>query len=282
VISYAVRDPNLRACGCQFDLDFLQAIYGKLLVSDPNTPIDKNALYKAASQRLVQRLVDLLVSKVQFLQSVLAASASVGGQSISPGQFLGRGEDALNDQVSKAIDPIIAQAMSDLGDQLEGSRKTAAAQKCMTMEVYLGRLPWLEVLLFRDTFFPVWDLLVKLVFGKLGGPISSLMNSSSAFFKSAKGGIDDVRQDVMRAQKVADRAENQGLDAGTSGQNLSGYKDDLNSVLAPDSSSGSAATASSQFPVSGRQTSGNGTKITLSEWQNVKAKHQWETAQATT
>jgi len=267
---------------CQYDFDFLQAIYNKLLISDPNTAIDKNALYQAASKRLLQRLVDLLVSKVQFLQSILAASASVGGQSISPGQFLGRGEDALNQQLSKALDPILAQAMSDLGDQLEGARKTAAAQKCMTMEAYLGRLPWMEVLLFRDTFFPIWDLLVKLIFGKIGGPISSLMNSSSAFFKSTKGGIDDVRQDVMRAQKVADRATSQGLNAGTSGQNLSGYKDDLNSKLAPDSSSGGPATPTSQFPISGRQTSGNGTKITLSEWQNVKANHQWETAQATT
>jgi hypothetical protein len=263
---------------CQYDLDFLQAIYSKLLVSDPNTPIDKNALYQAASKRLLQRLVDLLLSKVQFLQSILAASASVGGQSISPGQFLGRGEDALNKELTKAMAPILAQAMSDVGDQLEGSRKTAAAQKCMTMEVYLGRLPWLEVLLFRDTFFPIWDLLVKLVFGKIGGPISSLMNSSSAFFKTAKGGIDDVRQDVQRAQKVADRAENQGLNAGTSGQNLSGYKDDLNSMLAPDSSSSAPATASSTFPISGRQLAANGTKIVLSEWNTVKAKHQWETA----
>lgn len=81
----------------------------------------------------------------------------------------------------------------------------------------------------------------------------------------------------MRAQKVADRATSQGMNAGTSGQNLSGYKDDLNSKLAPDSSS-TAATASSQFPISGRQVPGNGTKITLSEWQTVKANHQWETA----
>lgn len=252
---------------------FLQAVYQRLLQWDPNTTIDQASLYQAARKRLLQDLVDLLISKVQFLQTLQQANTNVFGLQASPGKFLDRGEDALNDQLSKEIDPILQVAMGEVADQLESARQTAAQQQAATMEVYLGRLPWLTVLMFRDTFFPIWDLLVKLVFGNIGGPLSGAMSSASAFLKGARSDVHDVSQDVMRAKKVKDRFEQQGMSAGT-GQNISKYGDDLGSTLAPDSSGPDQSSASSQFPIQVRKISGNG-QIDRSQWLSVQPDEKW-------
>ena len=73
---------------------------------------------------------------------------------MSPGNFEDRGENLLNEQFGKYLDPALDFAMSDLWKELEGARSQAYQQNSMTMEIYLGILPWMLALLFRDTFFP--------------------------------------------------------------------------------------------------------------------------------
>src|ERR1019366_4218427 len=105
------------------------------------------------------------------------------------------------------------------------SRSTPAAQNAMTMEVYLGRLPYLRALLFRNTFFPMWDLLVNEVFGNIGGPLKQFLNSSGAFFGGVKGPLDDVRDVAHRAKAVQDTLDQKkNVSVGTDG-NIGDYKD---------------------------------------------------------
>ena len=77
--------------------------------------------------------------------------------------------------------------MGDLASKLDAIRSTAQAQKAVSMEVYLGRLPYLEALLFRNTFFPMWDLLVQQVFGKATGPLSGLSELRRSILQRRQG-----------------------------------------------------------------------------------------------
>jgi hypothetical protein len=91
------------------------------------------------------------------------------------------------------------------------------------MEVYLGLFPWLLALNFRNTFFPVWDLIMDNTFGKISGDRSATPSSRPKTPWPRPKKVDEGRQTAMRLQKIKDRATSQGLQAGSSGQNLTGY-----------------------------------------------------------
>ena len=195
------------------------------------------------------------------------------GKAVTGGEVLNKasdvGMDELQAKLAPALDPVLQFAFKDLASKLDGIRSTAAAQKAVTMEVYLGRLPYLRALLFRNTFFPVWDLLVQQVFGQAGGPISGFLNSSSAFLKGAKGGVDDVRDKMSRAKNVADTVGRDGLSAGSGGSNLGEIQKAWNEGGIQQSQDPAVQQMQSDFPIQGRQNTATGKAILQDEWNGV-------------
>jgi len=259
----------------EINAEFLRAIYKKLCEMDPATPIDEEALLVAARKRLLQKLVDMLVSQISILKNM--KGLDMFGFKLTPGRVLDAGEDKLNEELGAKLDPVLEIFVSKCVDVLEGARQQAQKEKAMTMEVYFGLFPYVLALNFRNTFFPVWDLLIDNTFGKMG-PLASIVNSARSAMKDTQAKVDMVREEAMRAKKVYDRANKDGLQMGTGGQNLTGYRDDLNSTLPPDQSAPPRPPAIGFFPITGRLTNANGVDITKSEYDEVFAKELWDTA----
>jgi hypothetical protein len=204
------------------DVDLLQQIYKQLLPWDHSQTIPADELLDAGREALLDRVLDLIVSNLSILGDLHKQAAGQklftppDGKAVTGGEVMNKagefGKSELTSKLAPGIDPILKFAMGDLAAKLEAIRSTAQAQKAVTMEVYLGRLPYLKALLFRK-FFPIWDLLVQQVFGNAAGPLSGYLNSAGAFYKGAKDDVWKAQDDAARAQNVANRV-GQGLSVG--------------------------------------------------------------------
>jgi hypothetical protein len=261
------------------DVDLLQQIYKQLLPWDHSKPIPADELLDAGREALLNRVLDLIVSNLSFLgdlQNTVSkqnlftppdGKAVTGGEAMNKAGDFGKSE--LTEKLAPAIDPILKFAMGDLAGKLEAIRSTAQAQKAVSMEAYLGRLPYLEALLFRNTFFPIWDVLVQQVFGKAAGPLSGYLNSAGAFYKGAKDDVWKAQDDASRAQNVAKQL-GQGLSVGIGqGDPTKKVTDAWNQGGIDKPKDASAPQMQQDFPLQGRQTSATGTAITLGEWNGV-------------
>ena len=82
------------------------------------------------------------------------------GFTINVEALIGRAKEFIAREIGGALDGIIGWCTRDLHGMLMGVRATAKDAKALTMEVYLGLLPALFARMFRNIFFPVWDLLL--------------------------------------------------------------------------------------------------------------------------
>jgi len=247
---------------------------------DNSTAIPSADLYAAARRRILQKLVDLALSKLSFLQSgedtvdnfsILKPpkGKEVKGDEVRK-KAMDFGMDELQQKLSVAMDPVLSFAIGALAADLEGYRSTAASNSAVTMEVFLGRLPYMRALLFRNTFFPVWDLIVNQVFGNIGGPLQQFLNSSSAFMGSVANPLNDVRDKVHRAQAVEKKyEEKKDVSVGTD-SNIGEYEQAWDQGGSPpDQTSGPTPKMQQDFPIQGRSTSAGGKIIKQGEWKSV-------------
>ena len=264
------------------DVDLLQEIYKELLPWDHSKTIPADEILEFGREALLDKAVGLLTSKLSFLtdlQKSLSGSnlfSPPSGKPVTSDNVMNKASDLgtseLASKLAPGMDPILKFALGDLASKLDAIRSTAQAQKAVSMEAYLGRLPYLEALLFRNTFFPMWDLLVNTVFGKSAGPLSGYLNSAGAFYKQGKDDVWQAQDDVSRAQSVANQA-GQGLSLGTGGGNpLSQVQQAWNQggtqQQKPDES---APQMKQDFPIQGRKNSCTGTDIQQDEYNGVTA-----------
>jgi hypothetical protein len=255
--------------------EFLREVYRKLMERPAVEPIDEAAMYRAARTRLLDQLVALVMENVSLLQRAKEFSFNVQGKTIAPGAApLEAAQKELNDQVLRHINVALELTMGELVDKLEGARQQAVRENAIAMEVYLGLFPWLLALNFRNTFFPVWDLIMDNTFGKISGPLGDAVKQAKDAMAEAKKKVDEGRQTAMRLQKIKDRATAQGLQAGSSGQNLTGYRDDWQSQLATQEAPPPPAVVPF-FPLTGRKNQSSARKIELAEFNQVRGNHKY-------
>ncbi len=259
--------------------DFLKAVFQKLMERNPQETISEESMFEAGRRQMLDRLVNLLLDQVSFLQKAKNAGVNVQGINMSVDSLMKKGLNTLNEELGPEIDPLLRICMKGLRDRLEAARSVAVSEKAHTMEVYLGQLPALLAYMFRDTFFPIWDLFVEKVFGSISGPVGGALSSASAVFKNLKEGIDSIRDYKAKAEKVAERADKEGLQAGTGGQNITGYQDDWEDTQADRGPTNpQEEDARSDFPLKGRKDTAKGEKIDESQWTEVEKDHQWDLA----
>ena len=192
------------------NLGMMEVIYGKLLLDSGEAPIDEEFLIVAGREYLSHRMIDLLakMSGLGFLQEgsgpllSLPGLGGVGGE-----QIKNKLAGIVDSVVMSKIESIISIAMKDLHGKLDGARSDAALAKSVTMEVFLGRLSWFYTLMFRNTFFPFWDLIVEKVFGTIGGPLGSIVSPVKGLLGDAKSAVADVKSALDTAGKVAKSLE---------------------------------------------------------------------------
>lgn len=255
--------------------EFLREVYCKLMERPAVEPIEEAAMYRAARARLLDKLVALVMENVSFLQRAREFSFNVQGKTIAPGAaLLEDAQKELNDEVLRHMNIALELTMGELVDKLEGARQQAVREDAIAMEVYLGLFPWLLALNFRNTFFPVWDLIMDNTFGKISGPLGDAVKQAKDAMAEAKKKVDEGRQTAMRLQKIKDRATAQGLQAGSSGQNLTGYRDDWQSQLATQEAPPKPAVVPF-FPLTARKNESSARKIELAEFNQVRGHHKY-------
>ena len=263
-------------------LDFLHAIYGKLVTVDPAQPLGHGEMIAAARLHLVDQVCERLLQAVGFLDQFRAMNINILGKQLSGEALVNRGKEFLAEKITPVLDPIINYAASRLSILLEGARRdalTTGGPAAMTMEVYLALLPSAAALLFRNVFFPIWDLLKNTVFAAITDALTPGLDKVDEIAGKAKGYVDDVRTGLTKAQNLYDAATTHGLDAGLDGVNTQPYEDALNSGLAPEAAGLGPATAV-RFPLASREAKGKAAGISAEVLQQVEPDNKWDTAEA--
>jgi len=147
---------------------------------------------------------------VGLVSGMVPTEINLGGKKFSAQDFISK---ELNQYLGKFTEPILMLSIGDLAAALEASRKKAEAEKAQTMEVYLGRLPWLTALMFRNTFFPIWNLLAEKVFGSVLGPMKSVLGDANSKLNTVRDRVDQAKNAEDTAEKYADAAKDVHADA---------------------------------------------------------------------
>jgi hypothetical protein len=189
------------------NLGMMQVVYTKLMRNRGEVALEEEFLRTAGREYLFRTLIELLAKATGAgflqdggLQSGVPGVGQVDGAKLAKEKAASLANSALGSKLGFLLD----LAVKDAGAKLEAARVSAAAAKSSTMEVYLGQLPWLFALMFRNTFFPVWDLIADTVFGGLGGAAGAAMNPVKGFLGSVEGAGEGVQDGLNDANKKVD------------------------------------------------------------------------------
>lgn len=263
--------------------DFLRGVYGQLVSLDPTKPIVEEELVIAGRSHLVSQVIEALAHSLSFLDTIRGFHFGLQifgpiDKELSGEALFQRAKELLDNELGPHLDPIIELLMRDFAKVLEGAR--LSAQGSMTMEVYLARLPTLYALLFRKTFFPVWDLLVHTVFKAVSDVLDPMTGKVAELANKAKGIVDTVRTGLLRAKNVAVTALTQGIQGGLGGTNLGAYRDAMKSVLGDPTAPPPVAPLQG-FPFPDRKTHGSGTAVDDDTLKKVEPDDKWKDDAAT-
>jgi len=185
------------------NVGLLEEVYKRLMAKSASAPIDDTLLLEAGRRYLTNMITGIGMS-------LLPSSIPTKIQGLSVQDFVSK---ELNQYLGKYTEPILKLAIGDLAAALESSRKKAEQEKAQTMEVYLARLPWLIALMFRNTFFPIWNLVVEKAFGSVAGPLGDLLHTANSKLNAVRDKVDEAKKDQDTASNMADAAKDIQIDA---------------------------------------------------------------------
>lgn len=187
------------------NLGLLEEVYARIMANDAVGAIEPQYLIEAGRRHLSVKIVSIMGD--------LAGGLLPGGGNFSMGMPGSKTLDAqqfiakiIEDKLIHYVDPIIQYAIGDLAGQMEASRLKAEENDAQTMEVLLGRLPWLTSLMFKNTFFPIWNLVVEKVFETVSPQVAKVVSALNSVFESAKNATDTVSDYQNRVGAVTDKA----------------------------------------------------------------------------
>ncbi|MGI9034511.1 MAG: hypothetical protein ACR2GD_00600 [Pyrinomonadaceae bacterium] len=191
------------------NLGLLEEVFARLMAKDISAEIDSQLLLAAGRRHLSQKIVSMMGDLASgLLPGGNFSMDAPGGKKLDAQAFVAK---LLEDKLIHFVDPIIQITIGDLAGQLEASRKKAQDNKAQTMEVLLGRLPWLTALMFKNTFFPMWNLVVEKVFETISPQIAKVVKAANSVFETGKNFVDTASDYQHRADHVQDAASGQNV-----------------------------------------------------------------------
>ena len=185
------------------NIGLLEEIFARMMASGCEGTIDSTALVMAGRRHLSVKIVGIMGDLAGGVLPSSDFSMNVTeGKQISVQQFLAK---LVEEKLAPYVDPVIEFMIGDLAGQMEASRKKAADEKAQTMEVMLGRLPWFAATMFRNTFFPIWNLVIEKVFDEINPQIADVVRSVNSVFETAKNYVDTAQDYKNRAGAVKDK-----------------------------------------------------------------------------
>jgi hypothetical protein len=185
------------------NIELLEEVYARMMAANCDGEIQSSALVMAGRRSLAVKIVGIMGDLVGGVLPSNDFSMGVpGGKEISVQQFVMK---IVEEKLMPYVDPVIEYMIGDLAGQMEASRKKAADEKAQTMEVMLGRLPWFTAIMFKNTFFPIWNLVIEKVFDEINPQIADVVRSVNSVFETAKNYVDTAQDYKNRAGAVKDK-----------------------------------------------------------------------------
>ncbi len=202
--------------------EFLRAVYGKLITLKAGETVTADEFLAAGRTHLVHLVIEKLLGLIPGIDKVREFAPSFQGVSVGVEGLLARGKEVIAKEIAPAIDPIMEFAMRDLFEMIFSVRATAATKKAETMEVTLALAPVLYARLFRNLFFPVWDLLMEK--GLAAATAALGFDNQEALDKihAAKQQVDIVSDKMKQASALLGGTS---MDASKGADNLKPFQD---------------------------------------------------------
>lgn len=183
------------------NLGLLEEVFARIMASGAGGTIESQYLVEAGRRHLSKKIVSIMGDLIGGLLPGGGnfSMAMPGGKTLDAQQFIAH---IIETKLIHYIDPIIEYTIGDLAGQMEASRAKAEENKAQTMEVLLGRLPWLTALMFKNTFFPIWNLVVEKVFENISPQIAKVVSVLNSIFETAKNAVDMANDYKNRAGAV--------------------------------------------------------------------------------
>jgi hypothetical protein len=200
------------------NIGLLEEVFARIMASGAAGKIESQYLVEAGRRHLSKRIVSIMAD---LIGGVLPGGGNFtmgmpGGKTLDAQQFIAH---IIETKLIHYVDPIIEFCIGDLAGQMEASRLKAEENKAQTMEVLLGRLPWLTALMFRNTFFPIWNLVIEKVFEQIMPEVAKVVAVVNGVFETAKNAVDQANDYKNRAGAVQQQMAS-GVDSVGDIQNL--------------------------------------------------------------
>jgi len=265
------------------NIGLLGRVYTAVMLGRGRVPVDEASMIRAGREELADKMMELAGRFIPGLgmlnepgHSLLAADGigDFGGEEIS-----NMGSGLLDDLLGEQIGMIAELSSARLASDLEAARN-AAGEKGITMEVLLGQLPRMLTLQFRNTFFPLVDLLMENVLGAVGGVAAQIASPVKGFLGDIQGAAKGVYDDAMGvyedAMDIKQKAENvqeklaEGVDLADAVKDPGGFVDSLTGGAGAAGPGEAAEAPPPPFPGSDRMETGKGLAVTLDAYETVK------------
>jgi len=182
--------------------EFLRAVYGKLITLEDDANPTEQEFHHAARDHLVHQVIEALIGLVPDVDKVRSLKRTIQGFTLNVEALIARAKEFIAREIGGALDGVIGFAMRDLHGMIMGVRATAKDANALTMEVYLGLLPALFARIFRNIFFPIWDLLLHQGMKALSDAIGFDNDEALRMIRMARRQVDLVQKTMEKASKL--------------------------------------------------------------------------------
>lgn len=257
--------------------EFLRATYGVLLSLEEGEGIAPGSIVTAGRNHLLDKLVEIGMSSLSVLDQFRQLSFGLPGRTLNMDAILSNALKELKKQLG-FLDDVVAMAMVQVEERLVAARATALPG--LTMEAYLAELPSLHARMFRNVFFPFWDLFVEAVLGPIGEALAGMLGPAGDFLMGAQSRLRQAKDMLGKAKRLIDAAFSEHeLDAANAGNVGDPFVQALRSQYTdPDRLDQDLARTDKYFPFPGRTPKGIGEPITPADHDAVAPNLCWDEA----
>jgi hypothetical protein len=197
----------------------------------------------------------------------------VAGVTVSVEALIARAKEFIAREIGGALDAVVGWAMRDLHRMLMGVRSTAKDANALTMEVYLGLLPALFARLFRNIFFPIWDLLLHQGMSALNDALGFENQEALRLIRMARRQVDLVQKTMEKTSKLLEGGIHLLGKEGKADREIIKSMADLDPL--PDAGPIPDPLAS-WFPLPGREETASAARVTDEHLQEVEPELKWK------
>ena len=186
--------------------EFLRAVYCRLLTLKETDSVSEAEILEAARRHLVGNIIETILSGLDFVNGLrkITLDIPIAEVAISTDALIGRAKEFASVKLEEYIDPVIKFAMRDLYGMIFAYRHTAITNKALTMEVHLAQLPTVFARMFRNVFFPLWDMVLERTIEAVSASLAPRVLEVGKQLLKARAQVEEVRGKIVQGLAALD------------------------------------------------------------------------------